>query len=82
MASKDVNDLTDAFDVRLQALQRSRAPSHEVDAAIRVYERVRTARAICQALLPAGAADASVVTLAVELGREAQSGQGTHSGIE
>lgn len=77
MAGKNVNDLTDAFDIRLQAMQRRHAPMTEQDAAITVYERVRTARAICQALLPEGFAEASVVALAVELGRAAQSGQGS-----
>lgn len=79
MTKTHVNDLTDAFDTRLQAMQKARAPEVEQDAAIRVYERVRTARSICQALLPEGFADASVVTLAVELGREAQAAQGSNS---
>ena len=78
MADKNVNDLTDAFDVRLQAMQRSSAPTHELDAAIKVYERVRTARSICQALLPEPFTEASVVALAVELGREVQLSQGTN----
>lgn len=69
------NDATDAFDLRLQALQRSAAPETEERAAIAVYERVRTARSICQALLPAGFGEASVVALAIELGRESQRSQ-------
>lgn len=74
----NINDMTDAFDTRLQAMQRSRAPMPEQDAAIVVYERVRTARSICQALMPTGFTDASVVALAIELGRvvAAQSGHG------
>ncbi len=48
MKRSDINDLTDAFDTRLQALQKARAPAAEEEAAIKVYERVRTARAICQ----------------------------------
>lgn len=70
MANKNVNDLTDAFDVRLQAMQLRRASTLEVDAAIAVYERVRTARSICQALLPEPCTEASVVALAVEIGAE------------
>lgn len=71
------NDMTDAFDTRLAAMQKRRAPMPEQDAAVVVYERVRTARSICQALLPAAFTDASVVALAIELGREAaQSSQG------
>ena len=79
MVKKNVNDLTDAFDVRLQAMQRSSAPACEVDAAIKVYERMRTAKSVCQALLPDSFTEASVVALAVELGREAQLSQGTNS---
>jgi len=79
MRKEHINDLTDPFDTRLSSLLKGKAPSFEVDAAIAVYERVRTARAICQALLPAGFSEASVVALAVELGRAAQSGQATTS---
>jgi hypothetical protein len=69
-----INDMTDAIDTRLQAMQRDRAPRAEEDAAITVYERVRTARSICEALLPGSYSDASVVALAGELGRLVQSG--------
>lgn len=79
MKNSSVNDMTDVFDTRLLAMQRAQAPGSEVDAAIAVYERMRTARAICQALLPDGFTDASVVALAVELGRAVQSGQVTTS---
>ncbi|ARV18576.1 hypothetical protein AEP_01632 [Curvibacter sp. AEP1-3] len=68
-----VNDLTDEFDTRLAALQRANAPKSEQDAAIDVYERVRTARAICHALLGKDVADASVVSVAIELGRVSSS---------
>ena len=73
--NESVNDMTDAFDVRLRAMESTRAPQTEVDAAITVYERVRTARSICAALLPAGYSEAAVVALAVEIGRVKQSGQ-------
>ncbi len=76
MKKSEINDLTDAFDTRLQSLQRHHAPAEEQAAAIAVYERVRTARSICQALLTSGFTDASVVALAVELGRVAQAAQG------
>lgn len=71
------NDGTDAFDVRLQVLQRRGASATDERAAIAVYERMRTARAICQALLPAGFGEASAVALALELGCEAQRSQGS-----
>lgn len=77
MSDKDVNDMTDAFDRRLQVIQRTVGAESEAEAAINVYERVRTARAICQALLPKGASAAVVVALAVELGAEGQKVQGT-----
>lgn len=68
-----VNDLTDEFDTRLAALQRANAPKSEQKAAIDVYERVRTARAICRALLGNNVADASVISVAIELGRASSS---------
>lgn len=83
MAKTKINDGVDAFDRRLQVLQRSHAPQSEIDAARMVYERVRTARAICQSYLmdlsdpSAEPTEASVVALTVELGRAAlHSGQG------
>ncbi len=68
-----VNDLTDEFDTRLAALQRANAPKSEQKAAIDVYERMRTARAICHALLGNDVADSSVVSVAIELGRASSS---------
>lgn len=80
MAKKeDVNDLTDEFDRRLEAQYKRKVPSDETDAAITVYERLRTARAICQSLLPAGFSEAAVVEIAVEIGRVKQSGQSIKS---
>lgn len=79
MTRPNINDGTDAFDVRLPALQRLGVPSAEAEAAIKVYERVRTAKSICQALLPEGFGEASVVALAEEIGREVHRSQGTRS---
>lgn len=71
-----VNDMTDAFDRRLAAQEKGgRTPREELDAAITVYERMRTARAICQSLLPKGFPSALVVQVAVEIGAVKQSGQ-------
>ncbi len=76
MARKsDVNDMTDQFDARLEVLACARVPNEEVDAAVTVYERLKTARAMCQALLPGAFTGAEVVALAVEIGRVKQSGQ-------
>lgn len=76
---KEVNDMTDQFDVQLNSLHTHRAPKVEIDAAISVYESVRTARSICQALLPDGFGDASVVAVAVEIGAEVHAAQGADS---
>ncbi|MGV8823992.1 hypothetical protein [Methylibium petroleiphilum] len=69
------NDMTDDFDKRLEAYAKKRVPNDEVDASITVYERVKTARAILQSLLPGAFSDASVVAVAVEIGRVKQSRQ-------
>lgn len=74
-----MNDLTDAFDTRLQAMQKARAPRAEEDAAIAVYERMRTARSICEALLPGNYSDATVAALASEIRLAKQSGQAVAS---
>ncbi len=79
MTNKLVNDMTDEFDTRLAAMNKFRAPKAEIDAAINVYERMRTARSICQALLPDGFTDASVIAVAVEIGAAVQAGQGPNS---
>lgn len=65
-------DYTDAFDARLEQIHSARASGHqlshtEADAAVLTYERVRTALAICSALLPE-ATPAEVTALAAELG--------------
>ena len=61
---KLVHDTTDAFDQRLDILQAGHAPQVEIDAAIAVYERLRTAQSICQALVPGAYSDtAEVVAL-------------------
>lgn len=87
MAKANINDGTDAMDRRLQSMRRGNASQSEIDAAITVYERVRTARAICLSYLvdPPGRSgepsEASVVALTVELGRAAalHSSQGPYS---
>lgn len=73
MGNKDVNDSTDVFDVRLHAMQNGHASIVEVDAAIAVYERVRTAKSICQALLAEPCSEASVIALVVEIGAQVRS---------
>ena len=57
---KIVNDTTDEFDRRLDALQAGHAPQTEIDAATMVYERLRTAQMICQALVPGAYSETAV----------------------
>lgn len=43
--------MTDEFSSRLEALHTARAcPAHEIDAAVLVFERLKTALAICSTL--------------------------------
>ena len=70
----DINDATDEFDRRLDIFDKLRIPNDEVDAAVTVYERLKTAGAICESLL-VGYSTADVVALALEIGRVKQSGQ-------
>ncbi len=60
---KIVTDSTDAFDQRLDVLQAAHAPQVEVDAATVVYERLRTAQSICQALVPGAYSETAVFAL-------------------
>jgi hypothetical protein len=57
---KIVHDTTDSFDERLDVLQAGHAPQIEIDAAIVVYERLRTAQSICQALVPGAYSESAV----------------------
>ncbi|MDQ2734704.1 MAG: hypothetical protein M3Y55_06885 [Pseudomonadota bacterium] len=60
---KIIHDTTDSFDQRLDVLQAGHAPQIEIDAAIVVYERLRTAQSICEALVPAGYSETAVFAL-------------------
>ena len=57
---KIVHDTTDSFDQRLDVLQAGHAPQIEIDAAIVIYERLRTAQSICQALVPGAYSESAV----------------------
>ena len=67
-----VNDLTDAFDSRLSAMQRAGAPENEWHAAITTYERLRTARAIASSILTAPS-NSDVLAVFAELACESRS---------
>ena len=60
---KIVNEVTDAFDERLDRMQAAKVPQVEIDAAIVVYERLRTAQSICQALVPGAYSETAVFSL-------------------
>ena len=60
---KIVLDTTDAFDQRLDVLQAGHAPQLEIEAAIAVYERLRTAQSICQALVPGAYSETAMLAL-------------------
>jgi hypothetical protein len=60
---KIVHDTTDSFDQRLDVLQAGHAPQVEIDAEIVVYERLRTAQSICQALVPGAYSETAVFAI-------------------
>ena len=60
---KIVLDATDSFDQRLDVLQASHWPEIEIDAAIVIYERLRTAQSICQALVPGAYSESAVIAV-------------------
>ncbi|MDQ2928284.1 MAG: hypothetical protein ABI330_17975 [Caldimonas sp.] len=60
---KIIHDTTDSFDQRLDVLQAGHAPQVEIDAAIVVYERLRTAQSICEALVPGAYSETAVFAL-------------------
>ena len=60
---KIVHETTDSFDQRLDVLQAAHAPQVEIDAAIAIYERLRTAQSICQALVPGAYSEVVMIAL-------------------
>ncbi len=75
---KIVNQFTDAFDVRLDLMQSAKVPQVEIDAAIAVYERLRTAQSICQVLVPGAYSESAVVALLTAISEEARA-RGAHA---
>jgi glutathionylspermidine synthase len=75
MSRENVNDMTDAFDVRLAALRNGDTPEAEMQAAIYIYERLRTAQSIVKALAPTNSNNNTELLISVfqELCSEAQS---------
>ncbi|NUZ05022.1 hypothetical protein [Piscinibacter koreensis] len=52
-----------AFEQRLAALRAAHAPQFEIDAAVAVCERLRTARAVCDAVLADSYSESAVLTV-------------------
>ncbi|MED5493275.1 MAG: hypothetical protein VYD45_14305 [Pseudomonadota bacterium] len=74
MSRENVNDMTDAFDVRLAALRNGDTPEAEMQAAIYIYERLRTAQSIVKALAPTNSNNTELlISVFQELCSEAQS---------
>lgn len=67
---------TDPFERRIELLNRSAAPRAEVDAAIRVYERLRTAKAVAATEFGEPPPLEAVLAVFTALCAEAQSGHG------
>lgn len=61
--TKPMKDAPDAFDLRIDALKGAHASPFEIEAAMAVFERVRTAQAIGQAIAPEGASESLVMSL-------------------
>ena len=60
---KIVHDTTDSFDHRLDELQAAHVPQAEIDAAVVIYERLRTAQSICQALVPGAYSETAMLAI-------------------
>jgi hypothetical protein len=67
---KIVHETTDSFDQRLDVLQAGHAPQVEIDAAIVIYERLRTAQSICQALVPGAYSETAMIALLEAISNE------------
>jgi tRNA U34 5-carboxymethylaminomethyl modifying GTPase MnmE/TrmE len=73
-------DFTTTFDHRLEALHAARnCPTKEIDAAVAIFERLKTTQSICASLL-GDTADHTVLTAVFsELCTEARRGQDTRT---
>lgn len=72
----------DPFDTRMAVLDSARAPRQEIDAAVRVYERLRTARAAVATELGEPPPVEAVIAVFNQLCAEVQIGQGIRSTAE
>lgn len=67
------NPIPDSFDDRLARMQEAKLPQAEIEAAIHVYERLRTAQTICQALVPGAYSETAMIALLTAISEEARS---------
>jgi hypothetical protein len=81
MDDKTINDMTDDFDRHIEGLRRARhipdTLRAEIDEAIRVFERLGTAKIIARVQL-GHASEAAVLAVFAQLCAEARSGQATN----
>lgn len=72
----------DPFELRLAALNNSSAPKSEIDAAVKTYERLRTARTAVVAEFGEPPPVEAVIAVFHQLCAEAQVGHGMRSAAE
>jgi hypothetical protein len=60
---KTNSETTGTFEQRLDLLRASHASQFEIDAAVAVYERLRTARAICEAVAPDAFSESAMLSV-------------------
>ena len=61
------------FETRLENLHKSRrTPVHETDAAVNVYERLLTARTMCESVFGSGTSAETVASVMLALSEEAR----------
>ncbi len=69
---RNVPDPEDMFITRLEELRAKSVPAGEIEAAITVHERLRTAQAICHSLVPGGYSESAMLALLKTLSDQAQ----------
>lgn len=71
-------DFTDTFDARLEVLHAStQCPASEIDAAVVIFERLKTSQAICRSLITEPIHHDAVLAVFAQLCAEARSGHGS-----
>lgn len=73
---RNVPEPEDMFTTRLEELKAKSVPASEIEAAITVHERLRTAQAICHSLVPGGYSESAMLALLKALSEQAQAERG------